>query len=297
MVGLLGCGCCGCCTEPTSKWTADFSVTPTVGSVWDEVTEIGGAGTRSYAPVGQTGNSSKISRLTIDADPNSPLYQGFNSSPKGVKFVATWAGKPGSDWPIESLAFWKAPTAQSGQRHIMRLEVYTELIYNVGDDELRTGIYTKWQKNFDGTYSGITRETYDVEMYGYLQVNGGSRTIQGRYENNGIFYGSTLNGPRPTFYAEHLTDRLGSFDDDCQKIYEAKFGRTEILKGDNLLDDRLAVGQQPTPTSVDDQKFDCLVGWNSEVHWTTIRGSGLGVPVGTFNFNGYFMRWQTASWQ
>lgn len=297
MVGLLGCGCCACCAEPTSKWTADFATTPTVGAVWDEVTEIAGSGTRSYAPVRPTGNLTKVSKLTINADQNSPLYQGFNGNPKGVNFIATWAGKPESSLFAESLFYWKAPAVQAGQRHIMRLEMYSELIYNVESDELRTGVYTMWQKNFDGSYSGTPVITYTVHMYGYLQVNGGARTKQQEYGPQTFSYGNTQNGPRPRLYVEHNTDRSGSFDNKCNQMYEQKFAFTEIWRADNSLDSRVSVGQQPRPTSVNNQKFDCLVGWNSEVHWTTIRGSGFGVPVGTFDFNGYYMEWKTANWK
>lgn len=298
MVGLLGCGCCACCAEPTSNWAANFATTPTVGAVWDEVTLVSGAGTRSYAPVKPTGNSSKISRLTIDADQASPLYQGFNNFPRGVKFDAFWQGKPDplSINGVESMWYWRAPAAQAGQRHIMRLEIYTELIYNVGADELRTGIYSMWQKNFDGTYSGTTSTSYTTNLYGYLQVNGGTRTKQTEYGPLTFSYGTTRNGPCPLFRIKHETDRSGAFDNKCTQISEAKYAFTETFKADNSLDSFLAVGQQPRSTSVDDQKFDCFVGWNSEVHWTTIVGSGMGLPVGTFDFNSYFMEWKSASW-
>lgn len=289
MVGILGCNCCKCCSDPTSYWEANFAVTPAVGSVWDEVLEVSGPATRSYAPPPSAKSIKKTSRLKINADDLSPLYQGFNSSPKGVEFTAAWSGVLDAFSFAKSIGTWTAPTTDYAV-HKMKLIILSELIYNVGSDVLKTGVHASWQKIFIGP-----RKIYTLEMYGYTKVNSNPAVIQQQYGPTNVEYPNFPFGPRPIFKIKHLTDRLGAFDSKCKAIAEVKLAQTDFFKADNALDPMLGVGQQPRYTSVDDQKFDCFVGWNSEVRWETSLGSGK--STGVFDFDGYYVSWLNARWQ
>jgi hypothetical protein len=185
---------------------------------------------------------------------------------------------------------WQTPVPSFGQTNSMKVEIDHSLIFNVGATEVRSGAYHVWEKLVSNSGGTIT-STYSLTMYGYEQIGSGGRVIQLQV---GPFV--TINGAgyRIGFAVRHFFNG-SSISPQCKYVAERKEGldSTFIPSGLDFWFDL----RSPGLIQHQNQKFDCFLGWDTAVTWTTTRSaSGGGFGVGMFDFAGLYIDWVLASW-
>jgi hypothetical protein len=287
MVGLIGCGCCACCPEATPDWSESFASTPTQnGNPFDEVTLIDGTGCKSLAPTPSSTATTKTSRLKFDADSTSPVYLGFTGFPNGGFWFSQWTHQTGTTGlPVPSaMENWTTPAAAPGQTNSMSVAITHKLLFSVGSDIIKTGAYHLWQKDVTST-----TQSYTATMYGFEQVNNSSPTTQLSY---GPFTLTGGTGHRIGFTVRHFFPGP-LLAQDCTSVWERK---QALSLNFNLGSDWLNL-RTAGDIERNGEKFACFLGWETEVTWTTSRGTGGGgFGVGLFDFKGSWIQWQPATW-
>ncbi len=299
-MALLGCGCCECCAEGTSTWNEPFDTTPTVGPVWDAVTNITGPSARSYPPAVSNRAAKKTSELTLNCDSESPMYLSYNGTPYGGLYGIHIQG-------YTDIIGWQLPVPASGgtATGIMSLRYENELIFKFGSQEYRSGAGHYWEKRLTRNSAGAMVPVMLLQMYGYEIRNGGTRRVQ-RTISSGYLSAAT-GSYLPYLICEYKYSVFGVVLDPrikkCEKLVEVKWGMNGYFRSsDNptglqiplaLNEPAIEMAKVPGPGY---EKFQCYVGTETRVRWDTSY-SAAGKFTGNFNFGGGYVQWESISWR
>lgn len=290
MVGLVGCGCCACCSEPTSTWLESFGTTPVAdGNPFDVVRNISGAGCRSYPPTSLV--KSKTSQLHIDADGSTPLYLGQNGYPRGGKLIVGYGEDATSLSQPKKMQFWSMVVpASKTLANEMAVAIDSRAVIVFGGTEIQLGYTVTYRKQvlYNSSTGGPVYQ-YRIDLEAYKKIGSGSRVTEGtRTTGWGLF---------AYFVGVNFQYRFGGslFSPNCKSVYESRgyyfpFGYLSCF-------DLLNPGYCPLPDGSDlsynNEVFDCHLGWKTDVTWTiTNRASGSG----SYSFGSHYVRWYSAGW-
>ena len=288
MVGLIGCGCCTCCPEPTSDWTDGFTSTPVAdGNPFDVVRNITGPGCRSYPPT--TTVKSKVSQLHINADNTSPLYLGFNGYPRGAVMRNSWTDDKADFGVTPSTQSWTLPVPTSKTlRNEMSVGIKTRVVLVFGGTEIQLGISAAWYKDVGiNTSTGLPSYRYRRIIYGYKVIGSGAEVVASNYDS-----GWGTQALRILLITRHRF-LAGLEQNDCRSISEGRGFQTLGITCGDLLDPGFCIASPTGTLSYNNEKIECNVGWKTDVTWQMVQRSP---GTGAFSFGPTYIRWFDAKW-